>query len=105
ATTVALEILKTVDSAIQAAQTVGEAAIKRRGAILKAQRGKGTAFEADRAVFLTLVETTSIKPGLYRLNKPWETGGDCTAVGSGLFAQLGLPTVVDLSLEDSSASP
>jgi len=55
------------------------------------------ASEKKRIVW-QLVERTSIKPGVYRLNKPWEneeaTGLQPT--GSGLLAKLGLPLVVEL---------
>lgn len=95
-TTVAVELLNTVQSAIQAAQTVGSAGIARQGRILKG--GDGAKLSLNENLIWTLVETTSLKPGLYRLNKPWESQDGPRPVGCGLLAHLGLPTVVDVAL-------
>src|SRR5262249_55747980 len=96
ATTVAFELLNTIQSAIQAGQTVGTAAITRQGKILAAKAG--TKFSLGEKRVWTLVETSWIKPGLYRLNKPWEMEGQPQPTGCGLLAQLGLPVVTDVAL-------
>jgi hypothetical protein len=96
-TTLAVALLNTIDAAIQAAKTVGVASIQRQGRILS-QGDRGAALEVDGKLFLTLVERTYLKPGLYRLNKPWEMEEGCPAAGPGLIAKLGLPVIVDLHL-------
>lgn len=97
-TTVALEVLNTVQTAIQAAQTVGSAGIKARAKALGGGGGDGAKLVLDQKLVWTLVETTSIRPGLYRLNKPWEDDGGPQPTGCGLLAQLGLPLVCDVAL-------
>ncbi|HLJ97542.1 MAG TPA: hypothetical protein VKU02_30560 [Gemmataceae bacterium] len=52
-----------------------------------------------------MIERTLIKPGVYRLNKPWETdcgGNTVTPVGCGLLAKLGLPYVTEVDFQPSA---
>jgi hypothetical protein len=99
ATTLAVALLNTIDAAIQAAKTVGIASIQRQGRILSQGGGRGAGLEVERGkLLLTLVERTYLKPGLYRLNKPWEMEDGCTATGPGLIAKLGLPVIVEMHL-------
>jgi hypothetical protein len=88
---------------------VEQARIQREGKILQARQGakggtKAALFNLadDRAkeqqAVLQLIQRTYIKPGVYRLNKPWEVQGGpgVEPVGCGLLARLGLPTVVEI---------
>ena len=51
---------------------------------------------------IRMVERVYIKPGVYRLNKPWEVKGPgCDMpTGLGLLAKLGLPTASDVYFND-----
>ncbi len=116
ATTLAVSILQAIQSAIGTAQGVEQARIQREAKTLQAAPpAKGGAAKADLNVanaavsgqqpVWQLVERTSIKPGVYRLNKPWEVadGPGVHSVGCGLLAKLGLPTVVDVDFRPVGA--
>ncbi len=105
ATALPLSILQLVQQAIGMAQGVEQERIKREAKTVQGAGGaKGTGAKmsvgelaANRwQVIWQLIERTSIKPGVYRLNKPWEVEGDQALEGCGLLAKLGLPTVVDV---------
>lgn len=109
-TPVALALLEQVKNAITQAAGVESERIKKQAKLLEAQQPSkegGTAFRvgdpASQPVW-QIVEQTWIKPGVYRLNKPWET--DCgpapQAVGCGLLAKLGLPTVVTVDYKPAA---
>jgi hypothetical protein len=108
ATTLTLSILEQIQGAISTAQGVEQARIQQQGRILQARqasRGKLTGAvdltevkNQGKSPVWQLIERTWIKPGVYRLNKPWEIqdGPDVKPIGCGLLAKLGLPTVVDV---------
>jgi hypothetical protein len=101
ATTLAVEFLNTIDSAIQATQSIAEASAKGPAAGSQAAPSARAPHlvggDKNKQIWV-LVETVSIKPGLYRLNKPWELQDGYQPSGNGLLAQLGLPSVVDVAL-------
>jgi hypothetical protein len=113
ATTLAVSILKEIQDAIGAAQEVAQAAVTRENNILKEQQktaqGKDEKLfraQAERAAkvgrhsIYQMVESISIKPGVYRLNKPWEIEGEgVLPTGQGLLAQMGLPMVRGVRFE------
>jgi hypothetical protein len=110
ATTLAVSILQAIQSAIGTAQGVEQARIQQQARILQASPtttgGLTAALDVAAAKangeqpILQLIERTWIKPGVYRLNKPWEVvnGSDVEPTGCGLLAKLGLPTVVDVDV-------
>lgn len=96
-TTVAIALLDTIDTAVNAAKDIALAGLP------------APALPADVAPVLLsdsslyyLYETTYIKPGVYRLNKPWEMDSETQAVGCGLLAKLGLTTVSEIRLLTST---
>lgn len=110
ATTVTISLLEQVDKAITAAQGVLGAQITQQsktttaapnpaGLGTGAPGGLGAAAEIQ---YYQFVERIYIRPGLYRLNKPWEMGGDqAETVGCGLLAKLGIPYVTETELVPS----
>jgi hypothetical protein len=111
-TALPLAILQQIQTAIQTAQGVEQERIKQEGKALQgAQGGKGggaaqsvgePAVQGGQMVWY-LIERTWIKPGVYRLNKPWEMEGDqAQPLGCGLLAKLGLPTVVDVDFKPAA---
>jgi hypothetical protein len=104
---VAVEILNTIETAIKAAQTVAEGGIDREKAKFDAanksdnkddgdankSRSAPRTFSSD---LLQKVTRTYIKPGVYRINKPWEVG-DQFKQGSDLLANMGLSTYHETS--------
>jgi hypothetical protein len=104
-TPVPLELLNTIDQAIESAKSVALAQMKKDAAGGGGGPGSRQSGSTDRTVMVAedlpiykLVQTTYIKPGLYRLNKPWETGGPMPA-GCGFLAKLGLQTVTTVELK------
>jgi hypothetical protein len=98
-TTVAIEVLNTVDAAVNAAKRVGIAGIGGAGG---ASPAGAASREVDAAklrmdnkkyVFVEVVRQTYLKPGFYRINKPWEVSHPEELVGAGLLAKMGLETV------------
>jgi hypothetical protein len=108
-TTLTLSILEQIQGAIDTAKGVEEARIQREAKTIQAQQPKPAGAKSDLGDLANvkaarqqpvwqMVVRTWIKPGVYRLNKPWEVGGGPGAepVGCGLLAKLGLPTVSDV---------
>jgi hypothetical protein len=115
-TTLALSLLQQIENAIGTAQGVEQARIQREAKQLQAQQqrpsgGRMDLGDAARAraekqqPIWQMVHRTWIKPGVYRLNKPWEVKGgpEVQAVGCGLLARLGLPTVTDVDFRPVAA--
>jgi hypothetical protein len=97
-TPVALELLRTVDSVIDAAKSLAgsQSQSDTTGGTPKA--AKLVLGDANNESYL-LIETTYLKPGVYRLNKPWEKDCGPQATGCGLLAKMGLPTVTEVQLQ------
>jgi hypothetical protein len=109
-TTLTVSLLDQVQKAIKAAQGVAQEQIQHDAKANQSTPGKGGGgaaltddAKAVRDQGLPLyqrIETVYIRPGMYRLNKPWETvEGVACPPGSGLLAQLGLPTCSDVKFE------
>jgi hypothetical protein len=104
ATALPLSILQQIQAAIAAAQGVEQERIKREAKALQSSKGAAPGAKmnipamaaAGQQMIWQMIERTSIKPGVYRLNKPWEIEGGQPPAGYGLLAKLGLPTVVDV---------
>jgi len=104
ATTLTVSLLEQVDKAITAAQGVLGAEITQqsksvpstgKAPSLGSGAPNGPAASAD-VQYYQYIERCYIRPGLYRLNKPWEMGGDqAEMVGFGLLAKLGIPYVIE----------
>ena len=106
-TALPLAILQQIQKAIGTAQGVEQQRIQQQSKSLKGTQGAGGVAggrvgpEGVDQIVWQLIERTSIKPGVYRLNKPWEMEGTESAQpqGCGLLAKLGLPTVVELDFK------
>jgi hypothetical protein len=92
-TAVPLEILNFIDNAITAAKNVATAGIDQQARILGAAdvSGNTPSLTAGRTVY-QVITSTYLKPGVYRINKPWECDQDHPATGCGLLANMGLAT-------------
>jgi hypothetical protein len=98
-TTVAIEVLNTIDSAVNAAKDIATAGIG--GATPAAAKGAAATQAIDERmatdrnlVIAEVVTQTYIKPGFYRVNKPWELEGERgELVGCGLLMKMGIETV------------
>ncbi len=97
ATAVALELLTTIQTAIGAAKSVETAQIDRQKAIAEAyakEQEKKDANANKDGMGKDLYQVTVrryIKPGVYRINKPWEIEGGLQAhAGCDLLSSLGL---------------
>lgn len=102
-TTVAIELLNTIDGAIDSAKRVALASIDRQARVLEAATppspGRALAGEGLSGLLsIKLVERSYIRPGLYRVQKPWEMGGQ-DLNGCGLLSRMGLPTETVVYLE------
>jgi hypothetical protein len=93
-TTVAVELLKTIDAAINAAKSVALGGIGGGGGggASSSEQGRLAALQRRGNPLLERVTRTYVKPGMYRINKPWEMGEGCEA-GAGFLVKLGLKTV------------
>jgi hypothetical protein len=90
-TPVPLAILNFIDNAINAAKQVAIAGIDRQARILGGDVGtKAPKIAASRTVY-QVITSTYLKPGVYRINKPWECNQE-HATGCGLLAAMGLAT-------------
>ncbi|MCI0637993.1 MAG: hypothetical protein L0Y72_23535 [Gemmataceae bacterium] len=102
-TPVAIELLNTVKSAVDAATDIAQAEIE---ASKKKTPGVGDVLDKQlraiigdkQANLYFLVQTTYIKPGVYRINKPWEIEGGLGVNGCGLLAKLGLETFTNTEM-------
>jgi hypothetical protein len=91
-TAVPLEILNFIDTAINSAKNVAIAGIDQQARILGGDvADRAPALAAGRTVY-QVVTSTYLKPGVYRINKPWECRQDHPATGCGLLAMMGLAT-------------
>ncbi|GAC1463475.1 MAG: hypothetical protein NVSMB9_01020 [Isosphaeraceae bacterium] len=103
-TPVAIELLNTISKAVDSAKTIATAGLSAGGGGAPpkdtASFAKSLATDKGQMVRLYyLTQTTYIKPGLYRINKPWEAeAGAPMPVGCGLLAKLGLTTVTEVQL-------
>jgi hypothetical protein len=97
-TPVALSLIQTIGAAIDAAKTLSTAVSgKLVGAPGAPERGEpGERKQAKNWYILT--RTTVLKPGIYRLNKPWEMGHGEQPTGCGLLTKLGLETFTTVEL-------
>lgn len=104
-TTVAIEVLNTIDSAVQAAKTVATARLPLRYPKPPAKAPADNAAllpdPEHPVIFLEAETITYLRPGIYRVNKPWEMEGGVPN-GHGLLAQMGLPTVTDSTVKPST---
>jgi hypothetical protein len=100
-TTFAIELLTAIDNAINSAKQVSEAGIDRQKAVADAYAKdaatkRANAANKDRADAQKIthyqeIVRVYIKPGIYRINKPWEIEGGLQAQhGQGLLTSLGL---------------
>ncbi len=108
ATTVTIALLDLLQTAIGTAAQVAQTGIQQSAQSKKSAQQSGPAGgqdtgggpppPTDKTQIYQMVERVYIKPGLYRLNKPWEISGPgCdTPTGMGLLAKLGLPTESDV---------
>ncbi len=94
-TTVTIELLNLVDTAVNSAKSIGLAKIDRAAAIAKtpsaADVGAVRLSDQEHQI-LQLVHSTYLRPGIYRLNKPWEIESE-EPVGQELLMQLGMEMV------------
>ena len=103
-TPVAIEILNVLNTAIESARNLGMASADKNVKVSPPRVSNATyeqvrnaledGKEEERLVLYERVHRSYIKPGLYRINKPWETNGHLP-VGCGLIAQLGLPITTE----------
>jgi hypothetical protein len=103
-TAVPLELLNFIDNAVNAAKSVAATALNPAGAGAAGTDGaaarEAKQFRRDPRKFYYLRVKTVLKPGVYRLNKPWEIDeAACHGTGCGLLAKIGLPTVVCTTIE------
>src|SRR5262249_45645942 len=90
-TAVPLEILNFIDAAIDSAKSVALAGVDREAKILGGADIPGPALTRERTLY-RVITSTYLKPGVYRVNKPWEMEGDHPLGGCGLLAKMGLAT-------------
>jgi hypothetical protein len=104
-TTVAISLLGLIQGAISAAAGVEEQRLSQQSKSVHSGPGAAKLALADLGANASagspiwqVVERVSIKPGVYRLNKPWEIEGgpELQPCGCGLLAKLGLPTVTEI---------
>jgi hypothetical protein len=105
-TTVALSFLNLLQTAINAASGIEQQRATNQAKSLQSGSSVTKAALADieaearqkKVAVWQLVERVSIKPGVYRLNKPWENSDEhgLHPVGCGLLAKLGLPTTAEI---------
>jgi hypothetical protein len=109
-TAVPLAIMTQIQSAIAAIAGTSKQASQQQATttggtgsgVTGAQAGLNVREQGGQLVWY-FIERISIKPGVYRLNKPWECDGNqCQPVGYGLLARIGLPTVVDVDFKPAA---
>lgn len=108
-TALPLAILQQIQNAIATAQGVEQQRIQQQSKASKGTTGGGSAQaklngQTSDEVVWQLIERVSIKPGVYRLNKPWEVecGQTVQQTGCGLLAKLGLPSVVEVDFKPAA---
>jgi len=97
ATTVTIALLDQIQNAIEVAGGV----IEKQAEVSSKSVESGDSVDTDRSnsaeentLMCRKITRVSLKPGMYRLQKPWESnGGMPVSNGSGYLAQLGVPTV------------
>lgn len=108
-TPVAIEILNVVNTAIESARNVGMVRADKTAKLspptvtaglenVEARGGENS----SSVILYERISRSYIRPGLYRINKPWETNGEMAA-GCGLIAQLGLPVTTECVVERPAA--
>jgi hypothetical protein len=104
-TPVAIALLQTIDGAISTAQGVATTALDTASKLAAARRKTRDLLRPDTAdekkrqyLVLEVRRERVIPPGLYRINKPWETDKASAPTGHGLLAKLGLTTVEVVSV-------
>jgi hypothetical protein len=95
-TALTVAVLRTIDQVVNAEKTLADARLDREKSI---REDGARLLDPGGATVYFQVETVVIKPGLYRLNKPWECDGPACPAGVGLLAKLGLPTVTTFRIE------
>lgn len=99
-TAVPLEILNFIDKAITAAKTVALAGVQRQAKLLGADvADRSPPLKETGYTIYQVITTTYLKPGVYRINKPWEMANGGEAGGCGLLAKLGLATFETTRIE------
>lgn len=102
-TVVPIEILNFIDRAIDSAKTVALSGVNQQARLLGASGADARATkQTEGYVVYQVVTTTFLKPGVYRINKPWEMGDKCAA-GCGLLAKLGLATFETTRIEPATS--
>jgi hypothetical protein len=96
-TPVPLEILNFIDTAITAAKNVALAGVDRQARAAGDVALPTTPGAGARLVYQVTV-STYLKPGVYRVNKPWECKAEQTT-GCGLLAKMGLATFETTRIE------
>jgi hypothetical protein len=90
---VPLEILNFIDTAIEAAKSVAVAEVNREGQANRYNvHGLPPHLKTGEHKFYQLTTSTYLKPGVYRINKPWEIDPCAGETGCGLLVKLGLAT-------------
>ncbi|QDU59944.1 hypothetical protein Pan216_07790 [Planctomycetes bacterium Pan216] len=94
-TAVPLKLISVINSAIETARSI--AAASAGPAALAAAAKSVPSGPADNAigkmVLFERVTKSYLKPGVYRINKPWEITEESCDSGAGLISQLGLPVI------------
>lgn len=110
-TTVAIEILNVVDTAVNSAKTIATAGIDRDAKILTEALGtpassgtenKDVRKDKESSVYHRVIKTY-IKPGIYRINKPWEIQNVSPEAGSGFLQKLGLTLIEEEQIVEAKS--
>ncbi len=96
-TPVAIELFKTIDTAIDVAKSLSTAAVGKVPTPSGGAKDTGSAQDRKATNHYYLTKTTMLKPGIYRLNKPWEMEGELPT-GCGFLTKLGLETFTTVEL-------
>jgi hypothetical protein len=105
-TEVAIELLDTIEQAIKTARKAATPSTTPAKTLPKVNPNKKfspgesnkKAPPQNQTIAIQITEKLIIPPGLYRVNKPWETT-DAPPTTDGLLAQLGLPTHVEYNVK------
>jgi hypothetical protein len=102
-TAVPIQILNFIDSAIDAAKSVGLASVDRMARVLAGDHADVTKLRADldnkQAYVYQVVHSIYLRPGVYRINKPWEIAQTTEVCGAGFLVKLGLATFETTRIE------
>ena len=107
-TTVAEELIKTIDMAIKASKGAGtnpttsgsaSSTEKTGGSGSNSREDIKTLATNDKHVILSVITTKTIPPGVYRINKPWEVTDGSVCMGAGFLSHLGLEMISTVEYE------